>query len=122
MTQEIELKLAVDPRDVSRLRDSPILRSASLTHAARQRLVTTYYDTPSFSIGRSGAILRVRKVGRERVQSVKMNAAESGGLARRIELECSIRRDRPDLMQIADPDVRQLIQKRCADTDLIPFL
>ena len=121
MTQEIELKLAVDPRDVSRLRDSPILRSASLKHAARQRLVTTYYDTPSFSIGRSGAILRVRKVGRERVQSVKMNAAESGGLARRIELECSIRSERPDLMQIADPDVRRLIQESCADTDLVPI-
>jgi inorganic triphosphatase YgiF len=119
--QEIELKLAVDPHDVRRLRDSPILRSPSLKHTAGQCLVSTYYDTPSFSLLRSGAILRVRKVGRERVQSVKMNAAESGGLARRIELESLIRSDRPNLMQIVDPDVRRLIQERCADNDLIPI-
>ncbi len=81
MPQEIELKLAVDPRDV----------------------------------------LRVRSIGRERVQSVKTNAAESGGLARPIELESSIRSDRPDLMRIADPDVRRLTQERCADNDLVPI-
>lgn len=119
--QEIELKLAIDPRDVRRLRDSPFLRSPSLKHTARQRLVSTYYDTPSFSLQRSGIILRVRKIGRERVQSVKMNAAESGPLARRIELESSIRSDRPDLMQIVDPDVRRLIQACCADDDLVPI-
>jgi inorganic triphosphatase YgiF len=102
--QEIELKLAVDPRDVRRLRESPILRAPGLKHTARQRLVSTYYDTPSFSLQRSGVILRVRKIGRERVQSVKMNAAESGGLARRIELESLIRSDRPDPMRIADPE------------------
>jgi inorganic triphosphatase YgiF len=120
MPQEIELKLAVDPRDVPWLRDSPILRASSLKHTARQRLVSTYYDTPSLSLLRSAIILRVRKIGRERVQSVKMNAVESGGLARRIELESSIRSDRPDLMQIEDPAVRRLIQERCADNDLVP--
>lgn len=121
MPQEIELKLAVDPRDVRRLRESPILRAPGLKHTARQRLVSTYYDTRSFSLQRSGVILRVRKIGGERVQSVKMNAAESGGLARRIELESLIRSDRPDPMQIADPDVRRLIQERCADNDLVPI-
>src|SRR5665811_2355475 len=79
MPQEIELKLAVGPRDVPRLRDSPILRALNLKHTARQRLVSTYYDTPSLSLLRSAIILRVRKIGRRRVQSVKMNAAESGG-------------------------------------------
>jgi inorganic triphosphatase YgiF len=118
--QEIELKLAVDPGDVLRLRGSPILRAPNLKHMARQRLVSTYYDTPSSSLQRSGIILRVRKIGRERVQSVKMNAAESAGLARRIELESSIRSDRPDLMQIVDPEVRRLIQE-CCDDDLVPI-
>jgi triphosphatase len=119
--QEIELKLAVDPRDVRRLRDSPILLAPSLKHTARQRLVSTYYDTPSFALLRSGAILRLRKFGRERVQSVKMNSVDGGGFARRIELESLIRSDRPDLIQIKDPDVRRLIQERCADNDLVPI-
>lgn len=119
MPQEIELKLAVDPRDVLRLRDSSILRGSSLEHTARQRLVSTYYDTPSFSLLQNGIMLRVRKIGRKRVQSIKMNATEGGGLARRTELECSIRGDRPDLAQIVDPDVRRLIQERCAGSDLV---
>lgn len=118
--QEIELKLAVDPRDVLRLRESRILRESSLKHTARKRLVSTYYDTPSFSLQQGGIILRVRKIGRERVQSIKMNAAEGGGLARRIELESSVRSERPDLALIADPDVRRLIQDRCAGSDLVP--
>ena len=63
----------------------------------------------------------MRKIERERLQSVKMNAAESGGLARRIELESSIGSDRPDLMQIVGADVRRLIQERCADDDLVPI-
>ena len=121
MPQEIELKLTVDPRHVRRLRDSLILRAPSLKHTARRRLVSTYYDTPSFSLLQNGAVLRVRKVGRERMQSVKMNAADGGGLARRTELESVIRSDRPDLMQIADPDVRWLIQECCADNDLVPI-
>ena len=121
MPQEIELKLAVDPRDVPRLRDSPILCASSLKHTARQRLVSTYYDTPSFSLQRSGIMLWVRKIGRERMQSVKLDAAESGALARRIELGSSIRSDKPDLMQIEDPDVRRLIKERCADNDLVPI-
>ena len=78
MPQEIELKLSLDPRDVLRLRDSPILRASSVKHTARQRLVSTYYDTRSFSLQRSGIILRVRKIERERVQSIKMNGTESG--------------------------------------------
>ena len=122
MPHEIELKLALDPRDVLRLRDSPILRVPNLKHTTRQRLVSTYCDTPSFSLQRSGIILQVRKIGRERVQSVKMNAAESVGLARRIELERSFQSNRPDLMQIVDPDVRRLIQERLPTTILSLFL
>jgi hypothetical protein len=62
MPQEIELKLALDPRDALRLRDGPILRAPNLKPTARQRLVSTCYDTPSFSLQRSGIILRVRKI------------------------------------------------------------
>jgi len=49
MPQEVELKLAVDPCDIPRVRESPVLREASVKHTGRQRLVSVYYDTPSFS-------------------------------------------------------------------------
>jgi len=65
-------------------------------------------------------MLRVRKVGRAHVQSVKMSATGGSSLAQRLELESPLRDERPDLMQIADPDVRRLIQQRCARNDLVP--
>ncbi len=120
MPQEIELKLALDPRDLPKLRGSSILRELSLDHTGQRRLVSTYYDTPSFALMRSGIVLRVRKSGRQHVQCVKMNAAEGSSLSWRVELESSIPGERPDLTQIADPDVRRLVQRRCGDDGAVP--
>jgi len=117
MPQEIELKLAIDVRDVPKLRRSSVLHELSLKHVTPRSLVSIYYDTPSFSLWRRGIVLRVRKIGRDRVQCVKMNAAATS-VFQRTELEGRIRGNKPDLMQIADPNVRQLIQKHCADHGL----
>ena len=117
MPQEVELKLVVDARDVPKLRKSAVLRDLTLEHTGRRSLVSFYYDTPSFSLARKGIMLRVRKIGRDRVQTVKLNAAATS-VFRRTELECPVGGNRPDLTQIADPDVRQLIQKRCRGHDL----
>ena len=111
MPQEIELKLAIDPRDVPTLRESSILRELSQKHTPRRSLLSVYYDTPSFSLARIGIMLRVRKVGHERVQCVKLHAGATR-IFQRTELENPIRGNKPDLTQIADPDVRRLIQKR----------
>jgi CHAD domain-containing protein len=60
MSQEIELKLAIDPRDVPTLRESLILRELRLKHTPRRSLVSVYYDTPSRSLARRGIMLRAR--------------------------------------------------------------
>jgi len=111
LPQEIELKLAIDPRDVPTLRKSSILQDLSLKHTPHRSLLTIYYDTPSLSLARSGIVLRVRKIGREHVQCVKMGAAATR-VFQRVELESPIHGDRPDLTQISDPDVRRLIHRR----------
>lgn len=120
MLQEIALKLAIDPRDVSRLRDSTILRASNLTRTPRTRLISTYYDTRSASLQRGAIALRVRKNGHERVQSVKLNASGPGSITRRIEFESPIRSDRPNLMLVEDPGMRRLVQRRRGDERLIP--
>jgi inorganic triphosphatase YgiF len=117
MSREIELKLAIDPRDVPTLRESSILRKLALKRAPRRSLVSVYYDTPSRSLARAGITLRVRKIGNERLQCVKMSAAATSSF-QRTEIESPIRGNRPDLTQIVDPDVRRMIQKRCARHDL----
>jgi triphosphatase len=120
MPEEIELKLAVDPRDISRLRHSAILRASSVIHTPRTRLTSIYYDTPSSSLQGSAVVLRVRKSGRERIQSVEINAAGSKKHIRHIELESPIRSDRPDLSEVEDSGVRRLIEERRGDEDLKP--
>jgi inorganic triphosphatase YgiF len=119
MPEEIELKLAIDRSDLSRLRHSVILRASSATHTPRSRLISTYFDTPSFSLQGSAIVCRVRKSGRKRIQSVKMSTA-SGNQMRRIELESPIWSDRPNLRQIEDPGVRRLIETRLGNEDLVP--
>ncbi|MGO9700085.1 MAG: CHAD domain-containing protein [Xanthobacteraceae bacterium] len=111
MPQEIELKLAIDSRDVPTLRESSILRELCLKHTPRRSLLSVYYDTPSFSLAQRGIMLRVRKIGHQHVQCVKMNATATR-VFQRTELEGPVRGNRPDLTQIADPDVRRLIEKR----------
>lgn len=117
MPQEIELKLAIEAQDVPKLRKSSILRELSLKHTGPRSLVSVYYDTPSRSLWRRGIMLRVRKIGHARVQCVKLNAAATS-LFQRTEIEGPVRGDRPDLTQIADPDVRRLIRKYCAGENL----
>jgi inorganic triphosphatase YgiF len=117
MPQEIELKLAIDARDIPKLRKDVRLRKLSLKQTGPRSLVSVYYDTPSHSLARNGIVLRVRKIGHERVQCVKINAAATS-LFQRTELESPIRGNRPDLTRIVDPDVSRLIQKCCAGHDL----
>jgi triphosphatase len=51
--------------------------------ASRARLVSTYYDTPDHTLARRGSSLRVRRRGREFVQTVKAAGSPSeSGLAR----------------------------------------
>ena len=116
MPQEIELKLAIDARDVPKLRKAFVLDDLKLKHARPRSLVSIYYDTPSHSLARRGIMLRVRKIGHERMQCVKMNAAATS-LFQRTELENPVRGNRPDLTEIADPSVRRLIQKHCGAGD-----
>ena len=119
MPLEIELKLAIGPRDVPVSRESSILRELSGKHTPRRSPLSVHYDRPSFSFARKGIMLRVRNVERKRVQCVKMNAAATV-LFQRTELESPIRGDEPDLTQIADANVRRPIYHAAEREELGP--
>lgn len=90
---EIELKLALPPQQVeaflklmARRRSAPV----------QQALVTRYFDTPDFALSEQGVALRVRRVGRRWLQTLKTEGERHGGLSQRAEYEMATPRSTPD--------------------------
>jgi triphosphatase len=84
---ETELKIALNPEQESRLRRHPGLARLRVGSRRNQNLVTVYYDTPDHELAAAGIALRLRKVGRRWIQSVKFGKGEAHGLFARGELE-----------------------------------
>lgn len=87
---EIELKLAVAPEDMERLRRHSLVRATKKERAQSRRLKSVYYDTPDFLLFDGGASLRVRHAGDKRIQNVKARGDGGAGLFARKEWEHEI--------------------------------
>jgi triphosphatase len=84
--REVELKLLL-PAGSASLLSHPRLSGAK---PARQQLHTVYFDTLDFDLAMRGVALRVRRAGRRWIQTLKTEAASSGGLSARVELEAPV--------------------------------
>ena len=71
MSNEIELKLRIAPADVQRLLRHPLLKACTRRTLRAQHLVSVYYDTPTFDLYRHRVAVRLRRVGRRWIQTVK---------------------------------------------------
>jgi triphosphatase len=90
--QEIELKLALPPQQA----DAFLKRMARRRSApVRQELVTRYFDTPDFALSAQGVALRVRRIGRRWLQTLKTEGERQGGLSKRVEYEMPVPRGMP---------------------------
>ena len=89
MAEEIEIKLALDPANQRRFLRHPLLRTA--TARSNQLLDNIYYDTPDMALQKYGVALRIRRQGRQRLQTVKLAAKAIGGLSIRPEWEVPYR-------------------------------
>jgi inorganic triphosphatase YgiF len=106
--QEVELKLSVPPETVARLRRHPLL--TGLTRNTR-RLDSTYFDSPDLALLKRNLSLRVRKLGRRHVQTLKEGPLQQAGLFKRKEFEQLVRGDHPDPARIDDPDLRDVVER-----------
>src|SRR6476620_3688890 len=108
MHPEIELKLLVNMTSVNRLRHSRLIRSLSISPAVAQKLYTVYYDTEDHDLRRNDIALRLRRNGKQWVQTIKGGGGATAGLHHRYEWEAPVKEAQPDFTKISDPDLISL--------------
>lgn len=94
---EIELKLLVASQDTEALRHHPLLKKYGVSPPHVLDMSDIYFDTAELNLCRCGAGLRVRKVGRDWIQTIKGGGSVEGGLHKRHEWESHVIGPRPDL-------------------------
>ena len=94
---ETELKLTFPPEAENRLADHPAFKPRGANAPRSERIVSTYFDTPSHELARRGLSLRIRAVGKLRVQTLKSSGANGGAAMSRGEWEWPVKDDKPDI-------------------------
>jgi len=87
---ETELKLHISPEYLQRLKRNPWLRSLSATRARNLKLYNVYYDTADLDLHRLAMALRLRRVGKQFLQTLKGGGQVSAGLHQRNEWETPV--------------------------------
>ena len=90
MIVETELKLHISPEHMQKLKRHPWLRSLSAARASTLKLYSIYYDTADLELRRSAMALRLRRVGKQFLQTLKGGGQVSAGLHQRNEWETPV--------------------------------
>ncbi len=117
---EIELKLRAPLSSLRELLDCPLLHAPGATRT--QALTATYYDTPELLLWRHRIALRVRREGRRWVQAVKGGGSEQSGLHSRLEFETTLRGPQPDLSQLPEGPLAEVLRRAGVASKLVPVL
>jgi triphosphatase len=121
-SQEVELKLLVEPDDLERLWQHP--RAVELTRgtASIRELESVYFDTPDLDLARANLVLRLRNDEGHTLQTVKERTPGLAGLFRRGEWEVQISGEKPDLERIPDAALRKRLKAAVGRNELARVL
>jgi triphosphatase len=104
---EVELKLWVAPEDIRAVLNNPLFAD-SLQDPTREKLDSVYFDSEDRFLRDHGLTLRVRHEGDKHVQTIK--SANSGvGLFERSEWEKTITDDQPDISDVKDTALGEIL-------------
>lgn len=98
----------------------PALKTWSTARPVSRKLITTYYDTPDLALRHAGVTLRVRRVGRGWIQTIKSSGAVYSGLHQRMEWESPVAQSTPDLSKITDHKLPKLFSHHALRNQLQP--
>lgn len=108
---EIELKLLIDPADIPQLRRHPLLKALCPSGPKTRKLTSIYFDTDDFVLKNRAIALRVRRSGRQWIQTVKGGGSVQAGLHQRDEWEAPVAHSTPDYTKITDPGLIRLFAR-----------
>jgi triphosphatase len=97
MAVETELKLHISPDKLQRLKRHPLLRAHSIERARTLKLYSIYYDTAELILQQHAMALRLRRVGKQWLQTLKGGGQSSAGLHQRNEWEMPVPTEQLDL-------------------------
>jgi triphosphatase len=115
---EVELKLALDPENLSKLKQHPLLRAK---RPSTTRLEATYFDTADLRLASRDLTLRVRRNGRHHVQTIKAGDLRQIGLFEREEVEQPVARSSPDVEAIGHGALRKAVGGAIGEGALKPI-
>jgi inorganic triphosphatase YgiF len=113
--REIELKLDVPIHSLRRLNGSSLLKGAAASAGNPASVVSVYFDTDKLKLRHHGLSLRVRRIGRRLVQTVKQENGAGAALFARNEWEHDIRARQPDLDAARDTALAPLLSKKVCE-------
>ena len=104
--RELEIKLALPPTSVAHLKKIPLIQALKAL-PKRATEVSVYFDTDKHKLRKNGLMLRVRRIGKRYVQTIK--ATGNAGLFERGEWESEIADGEPDLSLVRDTPLKPLM-------------
>ncbi|MBV9629558.1 MAG: CYTH domain-containing protein, partial [Xanthobacteraceae bacterium] len=106
--REIEIKLTTPAQAWSQLKRS--LPAKTRPRGKASRLISVYFDTDKCDLHKQGVSLRVRRDGRQRLQTIKSENGSS--LSTRGEWEHEVRSDTPDLEFAQDTPAAKILGRK----------
>jgi inorganic triphosphatase YgiF len=99
----------------------PALRRLKRGRVRSTQVSNTYFDSSDFRLQKDGVALRVRRIGRRFVQTLKGPPRSGAGLHTRAEHEWPLKSEAPDLSHVAATPWKKLLAKAEQDGGLVPI-
>ncbi len=100
MTREIELKLTIPSDQIKEIAQLPLLKSLSIAPPKKQKLYSIYYDTPDLLLRNQRCSLRIRRISKQWIQTIKSGGNITAGLHQHNESEVTLNKAQPDFIHL----------------------
>jgi inorganic triphosphatase YgiF len=106
LSTETELKLLLAPEQLRRLPRNALVRRLKRGRGVSDTLKSVYFDTDDMQLRDNRMVLRVRHIGRRRIQTLKTMGEPNAGISHRQEWETEITGDVPEALPLRATEIR----------------